>query len=172
MNTVWRTISNGDLSSPSGQERGPCLMIQCLENLFVGNARDASNLHELRRHGITHVVNCAPEVDCYFDGLFSYFLLPTISPDPPFRKQVARACAFVDAGRKTGKVLIHCSAGSVRAPAMTVAYLWHTGRSVAEAVSALAAIGKSNPDTRFVRLLEQWELRAAIRQPGKTLSRS
>lgn len=160
------------LPSPSGQERGPCLMIQCLENLFVGNARDASNLDELRRLGITHMVNCATEVDCYFEGLFSYFRLPSISPDQAFRKQVARACAFVDTGRKTGKVLIHCSAGSVRAPAMTVAYLWHTGRSVAEAIEALAAIGKSHPDTRFVRLLEQWELRGTMRRPGKTLSRS
>lgn len=147
-------------------------MIQCLENLWVGDARDASNLDELRRHGITHLVNCASEVDCYFEGVFSYFRLPTIGPDPSFRKQFARACAFVDAGRKAGKVLIHCSAGSSRAPAMTAAYLWHTGRSVSEAIEMLAAIGKSHPDTRFVRLIEQWELRGAMRRPGKTLSRS
>jgi len=48
---------SGGLCTPS---YGPQLQpVQLLEHVFIGSQRNADNLDVLRRHGITHVLNCA-----------------------------------------------------------------------------------------------------------------
>jgi hypothetical protein len=38
------------------------------DNLFLGNREDACDRQRLREAGITHILNCAEELPCYFES--------------------------------------------------------------------------------------------------------
>jgi hypothetical protein len=45
---------------------------EILSDLFDGDRGDARGCDRLRRHGITHLVNCSKELPCYFEGESKY----------------------------------------------------------------------------------------------------
>jgi len=109
-------------------------MWEVIEHLHLGGNQDAENLARLKNAGVTHIVNCAFEVPCYFPDDFKYCPLGLDDPDPEFWERVPKAYAFIDEGRTAGAVLVHCSAGKSRSPAVVVAYLAERGYGVEDAL--------------------------------------
>jgi hypothetical protein len=98
-------------------------MWEVLPDLFLGDRGDACDRDRLRAHGITHIVNCSRELPCSFEGEFAYLWLRLDDPDPSFEARIAHFCAFIDQGRQHGKVMVHCTGGVSRSPAVILAYL-------------------------------------------------
>jgi len=101
-----------------------------LPDLFLGDRVDATDRERLRQRGVTHVVNCSRELPCHFEGDFAYLWLRMDDPDPAFGDKIAASRDFIDAGRRQGKVLVHCTGGVSRSPAVILAYLCHLDAAV------------------------------------------
>ncbi|MBI3271071.1 MAG: dual specificity protein phosphatase family protein [Planctomycetes bacterium] len=114
-------------------------MRRILKGLYVGNAGDAQDYRGLQRRRVTHILNCAIEVPCFFRGDFTYLELGLTDPDPNFADAIPDICAFIKVGRREGGVLVHCSAGMNRGPSAVLAYLCHRGRRLVDALDLLRA---------------------------------
>ena len=147
-------------------------MIQIMENLYLGNRGHAEDRDRLLATGITHIVNCAEELPNYHEGQFLYHAMEMTDPDPTFHARIGPVCGFIDEGRATGKVLVHCFAAISRSPSTILAYLCHQGDTLEEAARRLAAIVWTSPDVTFLKQLvrsqaleyriEQYELLSDI----------
>ena len=82
------------------------------------------------------MLNCAVEIPCYFERRLTYLQLPLNDPDFGFDDWIPELCQFIDTGRRTGRVLVHCRM-AYRSPAAIVTYLCHRGKSVEEALELL-----------------------------------
>jgi hypothetical protein len=124
-------------------------MWEILPDLYLGDRGDASDRDRLRQSGITHIVNCSQELPCPFGEEFQYLWLRMEDPDPAFADKIATFCAFIDAGRKQGKVLVHCTGGVSRSPAVILAYLCHLEGSLDRAVGRLSRAVLTGIDEDF-----------------------
>jgi hypothetical protein len=122
---------------------------EILPDLFLGDRGDASDRDRLRRRGITHIVNCSKELPCHFEGDFKYLWLRMEDPDPAFAEKVPLLCEFMDTGRRQGKVLVHCTGGVSRSPAVILTYLCHLDGSLEQAVSRLSRAVQTGIDADF-----------------------
>jgi hypothetical protein len=128
-------------------------MWQVMPALFLGTHEDARDLPALTSAGITHIVNCAGELPCHFPDQLSYLRLALRDPDPDLGSCIEPACAFIDAGRAQGKVLVHCVRAISRSPAVVLAYLCHAGYPVFQAAQHLSRVVATRPDNAFL-----WQL--------------
>jgi hypothetical protein len=131
-------------------------MWRVMPSLLLGDVQDARDLPALKREGITHIVNCASELPCYFGEDFVYLSLSLRDPDAQLGAQIEKACEFIDEGRKAGKVLVHCIRAGSRSPAVVLAYLCHAGYPVHLAAERLAAIVSTRPHQAFLRQLADY----------------
>jgi protein-tyrosine phosphatase len=117
--------------------------------LFLGDRGDARDRDRLRRNGITHIVNCSKELPCHFEEDFKYLWLQMEDPDPAFGEKIPTFCEFIDAGRGQGKVMVHCTGGVSRSPAVILAYLCHLDGSLEKAVDRLSRAVLTGIDEDF-----------------------
>jgi hypothetical protein len=139
-------------------------MWEILPDLFLGDRGDARDRDLLRQRGITHVVNCSKELPCHFEGELEYLWLRMDDPDPAFAGKIVAFCQFIDAGRERGKVLVHCTGGVSRSPAVILAYLCHLDGSLEKAVDRLSRAVQTGIDEDFFHPLARFhggELSAA-----------
>lgn len=120
-----------------------------LPDLFLGDRGTAADRDRLRQRGVTHVVNCSRELPCHFEGEFAYLWLRMDDPDPVFGEKIAGFCQFIDTGRRQGKVLVHCTGGVSRSPAVILAYLCHLDGSLDAAVTRLSRAVQTGIDADF-----------------------
>ena len=130
-------------------------MWQILENLYLGDRVTSEDRQRLVGTGITHILNVARELPCCFPSEFRYLKLELADPDPDFADHIPAICAFIDEGRRQGKVLVHCFAGVSRSPAAILAYLCHhLNQTPAEAWRILSRRVMTNPDRMLITQLE------------------
>jgi hypothetical protein len=122
---------------------------EVLPDLFLGDRGDACDRDRLRRRGITHIVNCSRELPCPFEGEFVYLWLRMEDPDPAFGEKMPTFCQFIDAGRRQGKVMVHCTGGVSRSPAVILAYLCHLDGSLDTAAGRLSRAVQTGIDEVF-----------------------
>ena len=125
-------------------------MWQVLPNLYLGDREDSRDRAALARGGITHVVNCAAELPCAFPGELRYYALALRDPDPAFCRRVGGAMEFIDRGRASGAVLVHCTAGVSRSAAVVLSYLCHLGRPLHAACAELSRAVLTGVDESFL----------------------
>jgi hypothetical protein len=126
---------------------------EILPDLFLGDRGDAGDRERLRQRGITHIVNCAKELSCPFEGQFAYLWLRMEDPDPRFAETIPQFCRFIDEGRKRGKVLVHCTGGVSRSPAIILAYLCGLEGNLRRAVGRLSPAVQTGIDEDFLTQL-------------------
>jgi Dual specificity phosphatase, catalytic domain len=131
-------------------------MWEILPDLFLGDRGDASDRGRLRQRGITHVVNCSRELPCHFEGEFEYLWLRMDDPDPAFADKIAAFCEFIDTGRERGKVMVHCTGGVSRSPAVILAYLCYLEGSLEQAVGRLSRAVPTGIDEDFFHPLSRF----------------
>jgi hypothetical protein len=139
-------------------------MWEILPDLFLGDRSDAGNRKRLHKCGITHIVNCSKELDCRFETEFHYLWLRMEDPDPTFAAKIDRFCEFIDLGRRQGKVMVHCTGGVSRSPAVILAYLCHLAGALEPAVARLSRAVQTGIDEDFLYPLARFhgtELTAA-----------
>src|SRR5438876_525792 len=124
-------------------------MWEILPDLFLGDRGDACDRDRLRKRAITHIVNCSRELPCPFEGDFEYLWLKMEDPDPTFGTKIPVFCAFIDAGRIQGKVMVHCTGGVSRSPAVLLAYLCHLDGSLEQAATRLSRAVQTGIDEDF-----------------------
>lgn len=124
-------------------------MWEILPGLFLGDRGDARDRGRLRSHGITHIVNCSKELPCHFEAEFDYLSLRMEDPDPAFADKIAAFREFMDEGRQRGKVMVHCTGGVSRSPAVILAYLCHLDGCLERAVGRLSRAVPTGIDEDF-----------------------
>jgi Dual specificity phosphatase, catalytic domain len=129
---------------------------EILPDLFLGDRGDACDRDRLRRNGITHVVNCSKELACQFESEFTYLWLRMEDPDPAYEAKISHFCAFIDEGRRQGKVMVHCTGGVSRSPAVILAYLCGLEGSLERAVDRLGRTVLTGIDEDFLYQLARF----------------
>lgn len=126
------------------------------DNLYLGEENDGLDRHGLLTSRITHVVNCAREIDCPFPDEFAYLHLPLSDPDSNFSLHIDRACAFICEACSTGAVLVHCQGAVSRSPSMILAYMCSSGLSLREPASELGRVVPTRPNGVFMYQLAEY----------------
>jgi protein-tyrosine phosphatase len=135
-------------------------MRRIIRGLYLGDCRDAHDKDMLQGIGITHILNCAENVPCWYRRDFRYLHLPLTDPDPEFHEYIEPLCRFICRGRRRGAVLVHCRAGLSRSPSAILAYLCHRGKTLDEALEILRqGVGETSenfiePDHSFLEQIE------------------
>src|SRR5947207_7088278 len=70
-------------------------MWRIMKGLYLGDRRDAHDRHLLVGMGITHILNCAHEVPCWYRRDFRYYHLKLTDPDPEFHEYIEAICRFI-----------------------------------------------------------------------------
>ncbi|MBZ3874355.1 Dual specificity protein phosphatase 7 [Sciurus carolinensis] len=109
---------------PSSQ---PAFPVQILPCLYLGCAKDSTNLDVLGKYGIKYILNVTPNLPNAFEhgGEFTYKQIPISDHWSQNLSQFfPEAISFIDEARsKKCGVLVHCLAGISRSVTVTVAYL-------------------------------------------------
>ena len=144
-------------------------------NLYVGGQHRQRGLSEMRKLGITAVVNMREESD---DGprglgLDHYLWVETTDDTPPTHKELADGARFIEQQISEGhSVYIHCAAGVGRAPTMAAAYLISQGTTAAAAWETIRAgrpfIRPTPPQIRAIAAFEhQYRTLSRDRERGR-----
>ncbi|KAK3512393.1 hypothetical protein QTP70_008746 [Hemibagrus guttatus] len=109
---------------PSNQ---PAFPVQILPYLYLGCAKDSTNLDVLGKYNIKYILNVTPNLPNMFehDGEFKYKQIPISDHWSQNLSQFfPEAISFIDEARsKKCGILVHCLAGISRSVTVTVAYL-------------------------------------------------
>ncbi|XP_048872090.1 dual specificity protein phosphatase 7-like isoform X2 [Brienomyrus brachyistius] len=105
----------------------PAFPVQILPYLYLGCAKDSSNLDVLSKNNIKYILNVTPNLPNTFehDGDFKYKQIPISDHWSQNLSQFfPEAISFIEEARsKKCGVLVHCLAGISRSVTVTVAYL-------------------------------------------------
>lgn len=170
---VIQQSSNVDATNPSYQmseleskeeklKRFDPICSEITERLFLGSETVAKDSKLLKKHGITHILNCAGTV-CpeYFPTMFQYrtlFLADGRNEDI--------SCLFYDVidwmndalKNEEHKIFVHCQQGVSRSSAMLICYLmWERDQPFTTTHQFVKdRRGVSSPNTGFTYQLLEW----------------
>lgn len=100
------------------------------DDLFLGSEWNASNLEELERNGIGHILNVTREIDNFFPDQFDYLNIRVYDDEATnLLKHWDRTFKYIRQAVEGGsKVLVHCKMGVSRSASVVIAYamkMWH-----------------------------------------------
>lgn len=94
--------------------------------LWLGNQKAASDLHLLRAHKISAILQLLDKKpEPLFEGEFTYYAVDIMdSPTEDIISIIRKSLAFIETHIRNGKgVLVHCQAGMSRSASVVIAYL-------------------------------------------------
>ncbi|CAF3180483.1 unnamed protein product [Rotaria sp. Silwood2] len=149
-------------ASPDTIDKENVVMTEILPHIFVGNILDAQSRDRLTQNGITHIVNCTPDLPFYWEKKYEYMRINILdSPSQNIRKYFEDFIEFVDNALriKTNNVLVHCSAGISRSPTLVLAYAMKKNRwTLDEAFDKMRKLRQIvDPNVSFIIQLREWE---------------
>ena len=137
---------------------------QINDHIYIGNKHVAANVNQLQEHGITHVVNCAEELEHIvqsYDENMNWLFLPMI--DCRYEGNVVdyipQAIEFIDSAiTNNHKVLIHCAAGISRSSSIAIAYIMHKNNLRYDRAYSRVVYKRPccKPNSRFVEQLKNY----------------
>ncbi|XP_033823978.1 dual specificity protein phosphatase 6 [Periophthalmus magnuspinnatus] len=145
--------------------------VEILPHLYLGCAKDATNLDVLEEHGIRYILNVTPNLPNLFEnaGQFKYKQIPISDHWSQNLSQFfPEAISFIDEarGQKCG-VLVHCLAGISRSVTVTVAYLMQKLHLSMNDAYDIVKTKKSNisPNFNFMGQLLDFERTLGVNSP-------
>lgn len=126
-------------------------MWKIIDKLYLGTRDDSADLVALEEKQITHIVNCASELRCSHSDSFEFLHLSLTDPDDRLRAQLPVTLDFIDRGRQSGAVLVHCRGGVSRSPSVVLAYLCHIGLDLTQAAQTIQSVIQTRPNEVFLR---------------------
>ncbi|KAJ7785813.1 protein-tyrosine phosphatase-like protein [Mycena metata] len=133
-------------------------------SIYLGPCSAASSKQFLTASSITHVLSVGASPKENIDGVVYHRISITDSPSLSIFKVCEEACTFIDTAlgfkNKTGKILVHCSAGISRSPMIVAAFLIKRhGMSLKMALGQiLLARPQVSPNAGFIAQLKELEL--------------
>lgn len=99
--------------------------VEILPYLFLGSAKDASNIEMLRKMGITAILNITTQCPNLFESEFEYMCIEVEdSHQADLLSKLQQAITFIDYTKsKGGRVFVHCHAGISRSATVCIAYM-------------------------------------------------
>ncbi|KAJ8599671.1 hypothetical protein CTAYLR_004714 [Chrysophaeum taylorii] len=130
--------------------------------LYVSGAEVATDLDQLQKHGITHVVNCAAQIVPSPHNL--RYMLLNMRDDGLAEDMCWTMYAvfdFVEAAWDAGgRVLVHCVSGVSRSCGLAIAFLMHRGAGFGESYATVRLCRPvCEPNSGFQSQLMAWDER-------------
>ncbi|XP_054894433.1 dual specificity protein phosphatase 6 [Poeciliopsis prolifica] len=161
------TDSDGSpLSNPQ-----PSFPVEILPHLYLGCAKDSTNLDVLEEYGIKYILNVTPNLPNLFEnaGEFKYKQIPISDHWSQNLSQFfPEAIGFIDEARgQNCGVLVHCLAGISRSVTVTVAYLMQKLNLSMNDAYDIVKMKKSNisPNFNFMGQLLDFERTLGLKSP-------
>ncbi|XP_057691648.1 dual specificity protein phosphatase 6 [Corythoichthys intestinalis] len=161
------TDSDGSpLSNPQ-----PSFPVEILPHLYLGCAKDSTNLDVLEEYGIKYILNVTPNLPNLFEnaGEFKYKQIPISDHWSQNLSQFfPEAINFIDEARGQHRgVLVHCLAGISRSVTVTVAYLMQKLQLSMNDAYDIVKTKKSNisPNFNFMGQLLDFERTLGLMSP-------
>lgn len=110
----------------NGQDICFCPINRVTKNIYIGDHNAASNLNILINNKITHIINCAKEVENYFKSEINYTNLNFHDSNEPVLKGAQVAYDKIDFILKENpkaRILVHCHMGISRSSSVILYYL-------------------------------------------------
>lgn len=134
-----------------------------IDNIYLGNAYNASNWTDLEKKNIGLIINITNEIPNYYSNDIEYFNIEIKDINesdllPYLDKFIEKILAFKKNNIKSKNILIHCYMGSSRSASLVVAYLCKfkdmtidTGINFVKNKREIV-----NINTKFVEDLKKW----------------
>lgn len=135
---------------------------------FVGSQDIAADREILKKYNVTHILNLATLVKNYFkeDSIEYMNIIINDMPSEGALQHFRNAFAFVDRGRQSGCVFIHCNAGISRASTFTIGYLMYSEKMpLSEAYAYVKSKRPAiQPNVGFMKQLESYNEILGLRE--------
>ncbi|KAI5716101.1 hypothetical protein M8J76_000996 [Diaphorina citri] len=130
-------------------------------HVYLGSEWNASNLEELARNGVCHILNVTREIDNFFPGIFDYCNIRVYDDDKTdLLKHWDNTYKYITSAKNQGsKVLVHCKMGISRSASVVIAYAmkaynWDLTRAMAHVRQKRNCI---KPNANFITQLETYQ---------------
>nr|XP_057931393.1 dual specificity protein phosphatase 6 [Doryrhamphus excisus] len=160
-----------DLDGSPLSNQQPSFPVEILPHLYLGCAKDSTNLDVLEEYGIKYILNVTPNLPNLFEnaGEFKYKQIPISDHWSQNLSQFfPEAIGFIDEarGQKCG-ILVHCLAGISRSVTVTVAYLMQKLNLSMNDAYDIVKMKKSNisPNFNFMGQLLDFERTLGLKSP-------
>ncbi|XP_041452343.1 LOW QUALITY PROTEIN: protein phosphatase Slingshot [Drosophila obscura] len=130
------------------------------EHVYLGSEWNASNLEELQKNGVRHILNVTREIDNFFPGTFEYFNVRVYDDEKTnLLKYWDDTFRYITRAKAEGsKVLVHCKMGVSRSASVVIAYAmkahnWEFQRALDHVKERRSCI---KPNKNFLSQLETY----------------
>lgn len=135
--------------------------VNIINGLYIGSIGAASNLEELTKANITHIVCAARGIKHYYEDKFKYLHIDLLdSESEDIKKHFKESADFIhNAIQNGGNVLVHCHAGISRSSTICISYLMQYHNLSYDAALSLmkSKREKINPNPGFEKQLKEFE---------------
>jgi len=135
--------------------------LEIIPHLYLGSIGSASNLKELQKCKITHIVCCGENIKNFFPDKFKYFNIPILDSDKEdIKKYFESSYKYIDEAIKNkGNVLVHCHAGVSRSSSFVIAYIMKSQKKKYDTALDIVKSkrNKINPNPGFIQQLKEYE---------------
>ncbi|CAF4771833.1 unnamed protein product [Pieris macdunnoughi] len=154
----YKSFIDQEMLTILGQMDAPT---EIFDHVYLGSEWNASNLEELQRNGVRHILNVTREIDNFFPGMFDYLNVRVYDDDKTdLLKHWDNTYKYINKARNEGsKVLVHCKMGISRSASVVIAYAmkafnWHFDKALKYVKAKRNCI---KPNTNFLNQLETYQ---------------
>ncbi|XP_048508668.1 protein phosphatase Slingshot isoform X4 [Athalia rosae] len=134
---------------------------EIFDHVYLGSEWNASNLEELQKNGVRHILNVTREIDNFFPGMFNYLNVRVYDDEKTdLLKHWDDTFKYITKAKKEGsKVLVHCKMGVSRSASVVIAYAmkaynWDYTQALKHVKNKRSCI---KPNSSFVSQLETYQ---------------